>query len=99
MNNEQKAQRYNYLMSQFDVLRNKIADIKITQVNLTEEQERNINPKERKQKLEQLITQNTETDNKLYVPEQTYVSSIKQKINNKKYCLSEKEKFILLNTS
>lgn len=42
MNNEQKAQRYNYLMSQFDVLRNKIADIKLTQVNLTEEQERQI---------------------------------------------------------
>jgi hypothetical protein len=42
MNNEQKAQRYSYLMSQFDVLRNKIADIKITQVNLTEEQERDI---------------------------------------------------------
>lgn len=42
MNNEQKAQRYSYLMSQFDVLRNKIADIKLTQVNLTEEQERQI---------------------------------------------------------
>jgi hypothetical protein len=42
MTNEQKAQRYSYLMSQFDVLRNKIADIKITQVNLTEEQERDI---------------------------------------------------------
>lgn len=42
MTNEQKAQRYSYLMSQFDVLRNKIADIKITQVNLTEEQEREI---------------------------------------------------------
>ena len=42
MTNEQKAQRYSYLMSQFDVLRNKIADIKLTQVNLTEEQEREI---------------------------------------------------------
>jgi len=42
MTNEQKAQRYSYLMSQFDVLRNKIADIKITQVNLTEEQEKDI---------------------------------------------------------
>ena len=42
MNNEQKAQRYSYLMSQFDVLRNKIADIKLTQVNLTEEQEKQI---------------------------------------------------------
>jgi len=51
MNNEQKAQRYNYLMSQFDVLRNKIADIKITQVNLTEEQERNIKVLQSKQQL------------------------------------------------
>ena len=42
MNNEQKAQRYSYLMSQFDVLRNKIADIRLTHVNLTEEQERQI---------------------------------------------------------
>jgi len=51
MNNEQKAQRYNYLMSQFDVLRNKIADIKLTQVNLTEEQERNIKVLQSKQQL------------------------------------------------
>jgi hypothetical protein len=51
MNNEQKAQRYNYLMSQFDVLRNKIADIKITQVNLTEEQERNIKVLQSKQQI------------------------------------------------
>ena len=51
MNSEQKAQRYNYLMSQFDVLRNKIADIKITQVNLTEEQERNIKVLQSKQQL------------------------------------------------
>jgi hypothetical protein len=42
MTNEQKAQRYSYLMSQFDVLRNKIADIKLTQVNLTEQQEKEI---------------------------------------------------------
>ena len=51
MNNEQKAQRYSYLMSQFDVLRNKIADIKITQVNLTEEQERNIKVLQSKQQM------------------------------------------------
>jgi hypothetical protein len=51
MNNEQKAQRYTYLMSQFDVLRNKIADIKITQVNLTEEQERNIKVLQSKQQI------------------------------------------------
>lgn len=51
MNNEQKAQRYSYLMSQFDVLRNKIADIKLTQVNLTEEQERNIKVLQSKQQL------------------------------------------------
>jgi hypothetical protein len=51
MTNEQKAQRYSYLMSQFDVLRNKIADIKITQVNLTEEQERNIKVLQSKQQL------------------------------------------------
>jgi hypothetical protein len=38
-------------MSQFDVLRNKIADIKITQVNLTEEQERNIKVLQSKQQL------------------------------------------------
>jgi hypothetical protein len=42
MTNEQKARRYSQLMSQFDVLRNKIADIRITQVNLTEAQERDI---------------------------------------------------------
>ena len=51
MTNEQKAQRYSYLMSQFDVLRNKIADIKITQVNLTEEQERDIKVLQSKQQL------------------------------------------------
>lgn len=33
---------YSQLMSQFDVLRNKIADIRLTQVNLTESQEREI---------------------------------------------------------
>jgi Spy/CpxP family protein refolding chaperone len=42
MNNEQKAQRYSFLMSEFDKLRNRIADIRLTQVNLTEEQERQI---------------------------------------------------------
>lgn len=51
MNNEQKAQRYSYLMSQFDVLRNKIADIRLTQVNLTEEQERQIKVIESQQHL------------------------------------------------
>jgi hypothetical protein len=42
MTNEQKARMYSQLMSQFDVLRNKIADIRLTQVNLTESQEREI---------------------------------------------------------
>lgn len=42
MTNEEKARMYSQLMSQFDVLRNKIADIKLTQVNLTEAQEREI---------------------------------------------------------
>lgn len=42
MTNEQKARMYSQLMSQFDVLRNKIADIRLTQVNLTEAQEREI---------------------------------------------------------
>jgi hypothetical protein len=51
MNNEQKAQRYNYLMSQFDILRNKIADIRLTQVNLTEQQERQIKVIESQQQL------------------------------------------------
>jgi hypothetical protein len=51
MTNEQKAQRYSYLMSQFDVLRNKIADIRLTQVNLTEEQERQIKIIESQQQL------------------------------------------------
>jgi hypothetical protein len=36
-------------MSQFDVLRNKIADIRLTQVNLTESQERDIKNIERQQ--------------------------------------------------
>jgi len=49
MTNEQKARRYSQLMSQFDVLRNKIADIRITQVNLTEAQERDIKNIERQQ--------------------------------------------------
>lgn len=51
MNNEQKAQRYSYLMSQFDILRNKIADIRLTQVNLTEQQERQIKVIESQQQL------------------------------------------------
>lgn len=51
MNNEQKAQRYSYLMSQFDVLRNKIADIKLTQVNLTESQEKQIRVLQSQQQL------------------------------------------------
>ena len=51
MTNEQKAQRYSYLMSQFDVLRNKIADIRLTQVNLTEQQERQIKVIESQQQL------------------------------------------------
>lgn len=42
MNNEQKARMYSDLMSKFDFFRNKIADIKLTQVNLTEEQEKEI---------------------------------------------------------
>lgn len=42
MNNEQKARQYSELMSKFDNIRNKIADIKLTQVNLTEEQEKQI---------------------------------------------------------
>jgi len=49
MTNEQKARRYTQLMSQFDVLRNKIADIRLTQVNLTEAQERDIKNIERQQ--------------------------------------------------
>ncbi len=49
MTNEQKARRYTQLMSQFDVLRNKIADIRLTQVNLTESQERDIKNIERQQ--------------------------------------------------
>jgi hypothetical protein len=49
MTNEQKAIRYTQLMSQFDVLRNKIADIRLTQVNLTESQERDIKNIERQQ--------------------------------------------------
>ena len=42
MTNEEKARLYSRLMSDFDIIRNKIADIKVTQVNLTEEQERDI---------------------------------------------------------
>lgn len=38
MNNDEKAKIYSDLMGKFDILRNKIADIKLTQVNLTEQQ-------------------------------------------------------------
>ena len=40
MNNTQKGEVYKQLMMKFDFFRNKIADIKLTQVNLTEEQEK-----------------------------------------------------------
>lgn len=42
MTNEEKARLYSKLMSDFDNIRNRIADIKVTQVNLTEEQENQI---------------------------------------------------------
>ena len=42
MTNEEKARLYSRLMSDFDIIRNKIADIKVTQVNLTEDQKREI---------------------------------------------------------
>lgn len=51
MNNEQKGQLYSQLMREFDVLRNKIADIRITQVNLTAEQERQIKILESQQQM------------------------------------------------
>ena len=51
MNNEQKGQLYSQLMREFDVLRNKIADIRITQVNLTPEQERQIKILESQQQM------------------------------------------------
>ena len=51
MNNEQKGQLYSQLMREFDVLRNKIADIRITQVNLTDEQERQIKILESQQQM------------------------------------------------
>lgn len=51
MNNEQKGQLYSQLMREFDVLRNKIADIRITQVNLTEQQERQIKVLESQQQM------------------------------------------------
>jgi hypothetical protein len=70
MNNEQKAQRYNYLMSQFDVLRNKIADIKITQVNLTEEQERNI--------AENIARANKENEERLQREEEARIKASKK---------------------
>jgi hypothetical protein len=50
MTNEQKANMYSKLMSNFDNIRNKIADIKLTQVNLTEEQEFQIKKLEIEQK-------------------------------------------------
>jgi prefoldin subunit 5 len=49
MTNEEKARKYTQLMSQFDVLRNRIADIRLTQVNLTESQENDIKNIERQQ--------------------------------------------------
>lgn len=51
MNNEQKGQLYSQLMREFDVLRNKIADIRLTQVNLTTEQERQIKILESQQQM------------------------------------------------
>lgn len=42
MTNEEKARLYSRLMSDFDRIRNKIADIKVTEVNLSEEQEKEI---------------------------------------------------------
>jgi len=51
MNNEQKGQLYSQLMRDFDVLRNKIADIRLTQVNLTAEQERQIKILESQQQM------------------------------------------------
>ncbi len=42
MTNEEKAKLYSRLMYDFDIIRNKIADIKVTQVNLTEQQEKEI---------------------------------------------------------
>jgi hypothetical protein len=51
MNNEQKGQLYSQLMREFDVLRNKIADIRLTQVNLTAEQERQIKILESQQQM------------------------------------------------
>jgi hypothetical protein len=51
MNNEQKGQLYSQLMREFDVLRNKIADIRLTQVNLTEQQERQIKVLESQQQM------------------------------------------------
>jgi hypothetical protein len=49
MNNTQKGEIYKQLMVKFDYFRNKIADIKVTQVNLTEEQERQIKIYEQEQ--------------------------------------------------
>lgn len=49
MNNTEKGQLYSQLMMKFDFFRNKIADIRLTQVNLTEEQEKQIQIYEREQ--------------------------------------------------
>jgi len=49
MNNTQKGEVYKQLMMKFKYFRNKIADIKVTQVNLTEEQERQIKIYEQEQ--------------------------------------------------
>ena len=49
MNNTQKGDVYKQLMMKFDFFRNKIADIRLTQVNLTEEQEKQIQIYEREQ--------------------------------------------------
>ena len=49
MNNTQKGEVYKQLMMKFDFFRNKIADIRLTQVNLTEEQEKQIQIYEKEQ--------------------------------------------------
>jgi hypothetical protein len=49
MTNEEKAMLYSRLMSDFDIIRNKIADIKVTEVNLTEQQEQEIRILQNKQ--------------------------------------------------
>ena len=49
MNNTQKGEVYKQLMMKFDYFRNRIADIRVTQVNLTEEQNRQIKIYEQEQ--------------------------------------------------